>query len=243
MNKAPFTSDEHLPAYPAFNCLRNKRVVLASTSPRRIELFRRMGLNFEIIPSNFSEDFDKVNFPSARNYCEATCREKGETVLERLLKQPAKSPVSLLVSSDTIVVHKEQIFEKPVDRMDAIRMLRELNGKTVQVFTAVCIFYLASLSENNDNHSNLMLTRKNYEMVSFVEETKMHMANYDDSMIEAFLDQGQGMDHSGGLAYQGAAFLLVNSIDGCFYNLIGFPAARFYQEFKAIAPYIASLET
>lgn len=206
-------------SYPGFANLSGKRVVLASTSPRRRELFDRMGFNYEIVPSNFAEDLAHSAYADATAYCMATCKGKSDAVLEAL-KNDLVAP-SVIVSADTIVECNGSIYEKPSDRQDAGRMLRELSGNVIRVITAVFIRY------RNANGQ--------YETISFDEVTEMSMADLDATLIEAYLEQGQGMDHSAALSYQGAAFLLVSSINGCFYNLIGFPAPRFYKEMTFIS--------
>lgn len=169
--------------------------------------------------SNFEEDYDKSRFASPTEYCNATCLKKGELVLERTRHDPI--PPSLLVSSDTIVVCDGIIYEKPIDRDDARRMLREISGKTIEVITAVCVYYLPP------SH---VATNQEYITVNYTDVTEMYMVDYGDDMIEAYLESGQADDHSGSLSYQGAAFLMVRGIKGCFYSLIGFPAARFHEE-------------
>lgn len=207
-------------AWPAFECLRGKRVVLASSSPRRVEMFYRMGLDFEVIPSAFSEDLDKSSFPDATAYCQETCRRKGEMVLQSLLDSEPSSPrPTLVVSADTIVVSPQgEICEKPADKDDAVRMLSSMAGGTILVVTAVTMF--------------LARPDGSYTEISFKDTTEMYMNQYDERAIEAYLATGEGMGHSGALAYQGAAFLMVNGINGCFYNLVGFPAPKFQIEFS-----------
>lgn len=161
---------------------------------------------------------DKSSFPSALAYCQETCLQKARCVGERFRTSEAK----LIVSADTIVVGPEDIiYEKPADKADMVRMLNLFRGQTIKVITTVTILHRQATDEPFAEHS-------------FDETSLMHMANYDDQMINDYLATGQGLDHSGALAYQGSALLLVNSIEGCFYNLIGFPAARFFQELKTL---------
>lgn len=209
--------------YPAFRHLQGKRVILASTSPRRIDLFTRMGLDFQVVPSNFEEDYDKARFPNQETYCAATCLRKGEIVLQNTRND--STPPSLIVSSDTIVVGSDgEIYEKPIDRQDAVRMLSNLSGTTIKVITAATIIYRTGTDT--------------FQTTSFTEITEMHMESYDlatiDAVIEGYIAKGEGLSYSGALSYQGSAFMLVKGITGCFYNLIGFPAPRFYQEITTI---------
>lgn len=205
--------------YPAFACLEGKRVILASTSPRRIEMFNRMGLKFDVLPSNFEENYVKANFKSPAAYCAATCLKKGQVVRDMTARE--NDAPALIVSSDTIVVCEGEIFEKPVDHADAVRMLTQASGKDIEVITAVAIFYRTATGA--------------YGRVSFEETTIMHMDNYGLDMIEAYLATGEGMGNSGALTYQGASFLMVRGISGCLYSLIGFPAPRFHREVLKIS--------
>lgn len=213
----------HRLEWPAFECLKGKRVVLASSSPRRVEMFHNMGLNFEVIPSAFAEDLDKSSFPDAIAYCQETCRRKGEMVLQSLLDSDPQSPrPTVVVSADTIVVSPYgEICEKPDGKDDAVRMLTSMSGGTTLVVTAVTMF--------------LARPDGSYTEVSFKDTTEMFMGQYDGRAIEAYLATGQGMGNSGALAYQGAAFLMVNGINGCFYNLVGFPAPKFQIEFSKVS--------
>lgn len=213
--------------WPVFECLKGKRVILASGSPRRVEMFRNMGLDFEVRPSDFSEDLEKSDFPDAIAYCQETCRRKGELVLQSMLADESSGPKpALVVSADTIVVSpRGEICEKPVDKADAFRMLSSVAGETILVVTAVTM--LVARPDGS------------YAEASFKETTEMFMAPYDHAMIEAYLATGQGTDHSGGLAYQGSAFLMVDGINGCFYNLVGFPAPKFQAEFAKVSHLLA----
>ncbi|PJF18685.1 Maf protein [Paramicrosporidium saccamoebae] len=201
--------------YPAFQVLSGKRVILGSTSSSRISIFTQLGLDYELLSSNFEEDYDKAAFKTPLAYCAATCAKKAEIVLEM-----SSGTASLIVCADTIISCNGVIYEKPMDRADAVRILSELGGNTIEVITAVSFYYR---------------TAAGYQHCAFEDVTLMHMLPYDDKMIAAYLDTGEGMSYSGALSYQGAGFLLVKGINGCFYNLRGFPAPRFYQEYAKIA--------
>jgi septum formation protein len=173
-----------------------------------------------VVPSNFEEDYEKSTFPNPTAYCSATCAQKAKIVLEKTIHDA--NPPSLVISSDTIVVCDGIIYEKPMDRTDAVRILTAISGKTVDLVTAVT-----------------MLFRKNdgsYEDVSFEETTEMYMEEYGSDMIDAYLNTGESwMGFSGAFSYQSAALLMITGITGCFYNAIGFPCSRFYKEFKKIS--------
>ena len=99
-------------------------------------------------------------------------------------------------------------------------MLTELSGQTVEVVSAVCMIYSATGGKQQER--------------CFDDSTKLFMDSYDSSMIDAYLDQTDYTVLAGGLAYQSGAFLMIKGIQGCFYNVVGFPAPRFYREFCKI---------
>lgn len=105
-------------------------------------------------------------------------------------------------------------------------MPASFSGKTLEVITVVALAFRTAPSAGNPDSP--------YQWKSFAETTHMYMQPYNDDMIDVCLASGGEADHSEALAYQGAGLLLVQTISGCFYNLIGFPAARFYQEIQAI---------
>lgn len=177
-------------------------------------------MDFEVQASGFNEDLDRSQFPTPEEYCVATCLGKAELVRDRTMND-ARRPV-LIVSSDTIMASEGKIYEKPIDRSDGVRMLREISGKTIQVITAVTMIY----STRTGGH----------ECHSFHDVSDLIMDHYGLDMINAYLDTGSGMDHSCALALSEECILMVKGIRGCYHNLIGFPATKFYREFLKIAP-------
>ncbi|KAK4700910.1 hypothetical protein P7C70_g5332, partial [Phenoliferia sp. Uapishka_3] len=120
---------------PLFNKLSGKRVVLASSSPRRIEILRTFGLNPEVVPSTFPEKLSHGDYPDAAEYAVATATAKGVEVYERLVSQSPEDPPELVISADTIVVLPPpslSILEKPRNIVDQYGMLQDYNGSTVQ---------------------------------------------------------------------------------------------------------------
>ena len=105
-------------------------IVLASTSPRRQELLKQVGIRFEVVPSNVSEDFDPALTP----------RDVARTLAERKAESVAMSrPESLVIAADTIVVLDGKILGKPDSPGDAVLMLERLSGRTHLVITGVVL--------------------------------------------------------------------------------------------------------
>ncbi|KAJ2875762.1 hypothetical protein FB639_003964, partial [Coemansia asiatica] len=174
-----------------------------------------------IVPSNFAEDLDKSHFATAGDYVLENATIKAQDVYQRVRKQ-STMPL-LIIGSDTVVVNSEgTILEKPASPKDAIATLRGLSGKTNTVFTGVCLIVGAK-----DGSETVLIEKA-------VESTKVEFEDLDDSLIEAYVATGEPMDKAGSYAYQSLACFFVKSIVGDFYNVVGFPCARFYQMLRSL---------
>jgi len=177
-------------------------VILASASPRRYELLKSIGLQFKVLKSDIDELFTEELSP--QEITELNANRKGDDIAE-------KHPNSLVISADTIVVSKDIIMGKPRDEKDAYRMLRQLSGRTHQVYTA---FILNLLAEN----------KKYIETVV----TNVRFRNLKEEEIWSYINTGEIVDKAGAYAIQGQGALLIDKIDGCFFNVVGFPLSRFF---------------
>jgi len=110
------------------------RIILASTSPRRSDMLRSLGLSFTAVGSSFAEDLDKSQYDSPQGYVMETAKCKALAVARDM-----KDRADLVIGCDTIVVSNQKILEKPTDDADAVRMLTSLSGKTHQVHTGVAL--------------------------------------------------------------------------------------------------------
>lgn len=128
---------------PLFNILRNKRIILASSSPRRIEILKTFGLAPEVIPSTFPETLSHSLFENAGEYCSATSSSKGVDVYQRLVREDDENPPDLVIAADTVVVLSSAtsytILEKPRNIIDQMGMLQDLNGSQASIITAVTL--------------------------------------------------------------------------------------------------------
>lgn len=185
-----------------------RRLILASGSPRRVSLLGQIGLLAEVIPSGIDEEMDTNSTP-------------GENA-RRLAIEKARSVAKgindgLVIGADTIVVIEGRVLGKPRDREDAVQMLLQLGGRTHTVITGFCI-----------------LDRPSDEFVSEIEETKVTFRALPRAEVERYVDGGSPMDKAGSYGIQddyGAVF--VTRVEGCFYNVMGFPLAKFYQSLMA----------
>ncbi|KAJ2452343.1 hypothetical protein GGF42_004045 [Coemansia sp. RSA 2424] len=194
---------------------RSFRVVLASGSPRRKELLDRLNLNYEVIPSSFAEDLDKSQFASAADYVISNAEIKAQEVYQRI-KDESDKPV-LVIGSDTVVVSPSgEILEKPASPKDATETLKSLSGKTNMVYTGVCLII------GSAETGRVVIEKA-------TESTEVTFGELDDDMVNAYVATGEPTDKAGSYAYQSYACFFIREIKGDFYNVMGFPCARFYQ--------------
>ncbi|CAL8320086.1 unnamed protein product [Merluccius merluccius] len=208
---------------PVISKLSGKLVVLASASPRRLEILTNVGLRFEVVPSWFKETLDKSLFKAPHEYAVETARQKALEVARRMPFKHLKTP-DIVIGADTIVTVDGLILEKPVDKADAYRMLSRLSGKEHSVCTAVAIV-LCHQQENEEI---------DYQMTDFYEETKVKFADLSETMLWEYIDSGEPMDKAGGYGIQALGGMLVEYIQGDFLNVVGFPLNRFCKQLDLI---------
>ena len=189
------------------------KIVLASQSPRRKNLLTQLGLKFEVIPSNTEEIITSDNPVSIVEELSAQKSLEVSKVIDN----------AFIIGADTIVVFENEILGKPVDKSDAFNMLSLLSNQTHSVFTGV------SVVKKNDG--------KILAHHQFVVETKVTFSALTESEIDAYIETGSPMDKAGAYGIQddwGAVF--VKEVEGDFYNVVGFPLNKFYQEMKTLEP-------
>ncbi|KAJ5642161.1 dTTP/UTP pyrophosphatase [Penicillium lividum] len=200
---------------PALNDLRNKRVILASQSPRRRQIIALLGLpNLEIIPSNAEEDLPKSLGPV--EYVLATATKKAQAVYAQEIDNKIKGEPSLIIAADTIVVDvtTEAILEKPRSEAHHFSMLRTLrDARDHKVYTAlVAMAPLASARVPG------------YAMETVVEETNVRFdGDVTDDLLMAYVKTREGADKAGGYGLQGLGSVLVEKIEGTYDNVVGLP--------------------
>jgi septum formation protein len=182
--------------------LPEKPVILASSSPRRAEILKKLGLDFAIQPSAIDET-NNAALPPAE-YAVDIASRKARAVA-------AEVTTGLVIGADTIVVLGNEILGKPVSETEAGEMLRRLSGKTHRVFTGFALC---------DRPSNR-------EAAGF-EITEVTFRTLEEAEIVAYVRSGEAMDKAGAYGIQDASAVFAERINGCFYNVVGFPLTRFY---------------
>ncbi|POS84887.1 hypothetical protein EPUL_003823 [Erysiphe pulchra] len=212
INRGPFPLD-----LPILTLLRNKRVILASQSPRRKQIFSLLGFkNVEVIPSTKPENLSKENL-GPFEYVLQTAIQKCLDVYTIVISNSAVSipDPSLVIAADTIMVTTTgRILEKPRSENDHIQMLKMLRDQRVhKCFTAVVA--IAPREDARDPGYNIETT---------VEETIVHFSpEVSDDLIKAYVRTREGVEKAGGYGIQGMGSLLVEKIEGSVDNVIGLP--------------------
>jgi septum formation protein len=175
----------------------NVPIILASSSPRRRELLKGLGLQFEVIPS----DVDETRLAG----------ELPEALVKRLSVMKAKAiaatyPEALIIAADTTVALGQEILEKPRDLIENKQFVRRLAGKTHEVYTGHALIYGGKLE-------------------SLVKRSEVTFRQLSEEEIERYVATGEGLDKAGGYAIQGHGAALIPHIKGCYFNVVGLSVA------------------
>ena len=179
------------------------KIFLASKSPRRKKLLNQLNLKFKSFSVDMDEKIYKNEMPS-----------KAVVRLSREKLERAKLRVKngIIITADTIVVLNKMILGKPENKKDAFRILKLLSGKTHTVYTGYSVY-------NSTNNKT----------ISEYEKTKVTFRVLTNEEIEEYIQGGSPMDKAGAYGIQddfGAVF--IKKINGCYYNVVGLPLAKFY---------------
>ncbi|AJQ27077.1 Maf family protein [Pelosinus fermentans] len=180
-------------------------IILASASPRRRDLLTQVGCDFVVMTSGVVEDNAQAVPPHELAVLQA--KEKALDVFSKVQAH------DVVIGADTIVVLDGQVYGKPVDKNDARRMLTSLTGKEHQVITGIAV-----------------VTAK--EIWNDFVVTNVKIGDIKAEEIEAYLTTGEPMDKAGAYAIQGKGALFVESINGCYANVVGLPLNKLSELLK-----------
>lgn len=183
------------------------KLLLASKSPRRRELLSQLGFPIEFVDIDVDEHLDFPLPPS--QVAEHLARRKADAFPKERLSNGA-----VLVTADTVVVHRDDILGKPHSRDEAIAMLHALSGDRHTVYTGVCL-----RSYDKDE--------------SFTESTYVIFNPLSDADIEHYVDKYQPYDKAGAYGIQEWIGMIgIGAIEGCYYNVVGLPVATLYDKLR-----------
>ncbi|HOA15189.1 MAG TPA: Maf family protein [Bacillota bacterium] len=172
-------------------------LILASASPRRVELLEALKIEFEVVPSNADETVEDGLSPGT--LVEALARAKASAV-------SASRPKDLVLGADTVVAIGGQVLGKPKDCDDAARMLRMLQGRSHEVYTGICVKREAD----------------GFERVAH-EVTEVRFLPMSEEEIASYVGTGEPLDKAGAYAIQGFGTLFISGITGDYFNVVGLP--------------------
>lgn len=182
------------------------KILLASQSPRRRQLIGDSGFDFELIKIDVEEDFPD--------------HLKAEEIPMFLAKKKAEAytlPINdneLLVTADTVVWLNNKVLNKPADLEEAFQMLKQLSSHKHTVYTGVCV-------------------RSSKKEIVFYEASDVFFNPLSDDMIQYYLDNHKPLDKAGAYGIQEfIGYVGIRKIDGCYYNVMGFPVSRFIHEIR-----------
>lgn len=180
-----------------------KSFILASSSPRRKEIFERLNIPFEIVSSDVEET--SVQASEVTQYVKEVALLKARDVAKKVSGR-------VIIGADTIVAKDNQLLHKPTSHDEAISHLRTLRGTAHEVLTAVAII------------------EENGEETTFVEKTKVIFKNASDELLEAYVATGDPFDKAGGYGIQTDGVFLVDRIEGDYLNVVGLPLATLSEQ-------------
>ena len=185
--------------------LKKYKVILASNSPRRKELLAGLGVDYEVrtlpdVDESYPDTLQGADIPLY------IAKEKADAYRNML------QPGELMITADTIVWLDGRVLGEPKDREDALCMLRDMSGRTHEVFTGVCI------------------TTTEWQR-SFAAQTEVRFAELSEEEITYYVDKFRPMDKAGAYGVQEwIGFIGVENISGSYYNIMGLPVQRLYKE-------------
>jgi septum formation protein len=177
------------------------RLVLASGSPRRADILRQLGLAPEVRPADVDESYLPGESPAA--HVERLARAKAAAASER-------DPSALVVGGDTVVVIDGRVLSKPRDADDAVAMLLSLAGRAHDVYTGVAIAGA-------------------HGTVATVARATVRFRAFDEAAARDYVRTGEPLDKAGAYGIQGLGAALVESVDGDYYCVVGFPVSAFLE--------------
>jgi len=187
------------------------QIILASGSPRRKEILEQADVAFQIIPSQKEEI---VSSSQPDDVVKELSFMKANDIAEKM-------PVnSIIIGADTVVANAGNILGKPKDELEAVNMIMNLQGHSHTVHTGVSIIV---------KHQDGTL-----DIRQFSEMTKVHIADISKEEAMTYILSGEAMDKAGAYAIQGKFAKYVQKIEGDYYNVVGFPIARFRMEMKQL---------
>lgn len=199
---------------------KNRRIILASASPRRRELLAQIGVEFEVRVSK-KEEIYHSSLPE--EIVKELALAKAENVLGELREEDGTSAEdTVVIGADTVVVLDGRILGKPKDEADAENMLAALQGRPHDVYTGVAVLSFDARGEKS--------------VYSHAVQTKVYVHEMSSEEIRDYAATGDPLDKAGAYGIQGAFAAFIDRIDGDYYNVVGLPVSYVYRVLKQAGP-------
>ena len=199
---------------------KNRRIILASASPRRRELLAQIGVEFEVRVSK-KEEIYHSSLPE--EIVKELALAKAENVLGELREEDGTSAEdTVVIGADTVVVLDGRILGKPKDEADAENMLAALQGRPHDVYTGVAVLSFDARGEKS--------------VYSHAVQTKVYVHEMSREEIRDYAATGDPLDKAGAYGIQGAFAAFIDRIDGDYYNVVGLPVSYVYRVLKQAGP-------
>ena len=190
--------------------MKQTKIILASSSPRRKEIADQMGLEFEIIPSNYEEDMTLMLEP--KDLVKTLALGKAKEVADRQEKEGKKEGTeAIIIGIDTFITYNKKLLGKPKSINEARKMLKMISGKTIKAYTGVAIIDIKNKNEMID-----------YDI------TEIILANLTDTEIDNYINTGEPLDKAGAIGIQALGSIFIKRINGCFSGAVGLPENKIY---------------
>ena len=200
--------------------MNNKKLILASGSPRRRELLSQIGLSFTVRVSEADEHTEETK--PEKLVCILSERT-ALAVWDELTEEEKKE--SILIGADTVVAVDDRILGKPADETEAFRMIELLQGRSHQVYTGVTILRQGGLQPLADETNTCSIQKK-----QFFEKTDVLVYPMSEEEITAYVKTGEPLDKAGAYGIQGSFAAYIQGINGDYSNVVGLPVGRLYHE-------------
>lgn len=206
--------------YPLYAQLERCDFVLASTSPRRLDILREMRVpHIRVVAPDFAENLDKAGTPE--EYVTATALGKMELVW------PAAGGLTVVLAADTVVVHEGRIYEKPATQTEQLRHLRRFRESALPVRVITAVHVWGRAGERVAKAARLAVTTLTFDRA------------LSDAFLEAYVNSGEGTRAAGGFKIQGVGGLLWGDVRGDYRNVVGLP---FKDTFEALEEVLHCLQ-
>ncbi len=190
-------------------------IILASASPRRSEIMTQAGFAFTVVPSSVEENIISEN---PDKIVEDLALQKANDVY-RTIKKDYEGKDFIVIGADTIVCYNGEILGKPEDEQEAFDMLKLLSDRTHQVYTGVAILYRCEGAK---------------QVYFFNDKTDVTFCAVNDYELKDYIATFDCMDKAGSYGIQGPFAKHIKGINGDYFNVVGLPISRLYQELKKL---------